>query len=96
MLGNLIERPLYKPEPSPVSQAREALPLQVTEVGMAGAGSRERVRERRARLLRPVQIWVPDVNAAWFAEEAQRQSRALAASEHARRDQAYVDSISQW
>jgi hypothetical protein len=67
---------------------------------MTGAGSRNRVREHRARLraqgLRPVQIWVPDVNAAGFAEEAHRQSRALAASDYATQDQTFVDSISEW
>lgn len=67
---------------------------------MTDTGSRNRVREHRARLraqgLRPVQIWVPDVNAAGFAEAAHRQSRAVAASDHADRDQAFVDSVSEW
>lgn len=62
--------------------------------------SRARVREHRARLrkqgLRPVQIWVPDVRAPGFAEEAHRQSRAVAASGAAAADQAFVDSISEW
>lgn len=63
-------------------------------------GSRQRVREHRARLraqgLRPVQIWVPDVGAPGFAEEAHRQSRAVSASTHADDDQAFVDSVSDW
>lgn len=67
---------------------------------MSDSGSRRRVREHRARLreqgLRPVQIWVPDVRAPGFAEEAHRQSRAVAASEHAREDQDFVDSVSEW
>lgn len=67
---------------------------------MSDAGSRGRVREHRARLraqgLRPLQIWVPDVNAPGFAEEAHRQSRAVAASGHAADDQAFVDSVSAW
>jgi Protein of unknown function (DUF3018) len=62
--------------------------------------SRARVREHRARLrkqgLRPIQIWVPDVRAPRFAEEAHRQARAVAASRAAADDQAFVDSISEW
>ncbi len=67
---------------------------------MTDTGSRSRVRAHRARLraqgLRPVQIWVPDVTAEGFAAEAHRQSRAVAASEHANDDQAFVDEISEW
>lgn len=67
---------------------------------MADTDSRNRVRAHRARLraqgLRPVQIWVPDVTAEGFAAEAHRQSRAVAASEHAEEDQAFVDEISEW
>jgi len=64
------------------------------------SNSRARVREHRARLrkqgLRPIQIWVPDVRAPRFAQEAHRQSRAVAASRAATDDQAFVDSISEW
>jgi Antitoxin MazE-like len=67
---------------------------------MADTDSRNRVRAHRARLraqgLRPVQIWVPDVTAEGFAAEAHRQSRAVAASQHADQDQAFVDEISEW
>jgi hypothetical protein len=60
--------------------------------------SREKVRRHRDRLraqgLRPVQIWVPDTRAPGFAEEARRQSAAVATSEHAEEDQAFVDAIS--
>lgn len=67
---------------------------------MADTGSRRRVRAHRERLraqgLRPVQIWVPDVTAEGFAAEAHRQSRAVAASEAAGDDQAFVDSASDW
>jgi hypothetical protein len=67
---------------------------------MADTGSRRRVRAYRARLrkqgMRPVQIWVPDVAAAGFAAEAHRQSRAVAESETAEEDQAFVDAISEW
>lgn len=67
---------------------------------MPDTGSRHRVRAHRAKLraqgLRPVQIWVPDVTAEGFAAEAHRQSRAVAASEQAEADQAFVDEISEW
>ncbi|HEX8094911.1 antitoxin MazE family protein [Jatrophihabitans sp.] len=67
---------------------------------MAGTTTRARVRAYRARLrsqgLRPIQIWVPDVTAPGFAEEAHRQSRAVAASLEAGSDQAFVDSVSDW
>jgi hypothetical protein len=39
---------------------------------------------------------VPDVRSPGFAEEAHRQSIAVAASEHADDDQAFVDSVSIW
>jgi hypothetical protein len=58
----------------------------------------ERVRVHRARLraqgLRPIQIWVPDVRAPEFAAQAHAQSGAVAASEHADDDQAFVDALS--
>jgi hypothetical protein len=67
---------------------------------MADTDSWRRVRAHRDRLraqgLRPVQIWVPDVNAEGFAAEAHRQSRAVTASDAADDDQAFVDSISEW
>ncbi len=67
---------------------------------MADTDSRRRVRAHRERLraqgLRPVQIWVPDVNAEGFAAEAHRQSRAVAVSDAADDDQAFVEEISEW
>lgn len=48
----------------------------------------------RAQGLRPVQIWVPDVRAPEFIYEAHRQSAAVAASEQATEDQAFVDAVS--
>lgn len=57
-----------------------------------------KVREHRQRLrrqgLRPIQIWVPDVGASAFRSEAHRQSLAVAASAHARDDQAFIDAVS--
>ena len=59
-----------------------------------------KVRQHRERLraqgLRPVQIWVPDVRAASFREQAHRQSKAVAESNHAQEDQAFIDAVSAW
>ncbi|HUO39460.1 MAG TPA: antitoxin MazE family protein [Mycobacterium sp.] len=59
---------------------------------------RDRVRRHRERLrqrgLRPIQLWVPDVNAPEFVREAHRQSALVAASEQDRDDQAFVDAVS--
>ena len=61
--------------------------------------SREKVRRHRDRLrkqgLRPVQIWVPDVRAPSFADQAHRQSLAVAESSMAYEDQAFIDAISE-
>lgn len=61
--------------------------------------SRDKVRAYRERMrkqgLRPIQIWVPDVRAPSFGLEAHRQSQAVAASEGAVDDQAFIDSISE-
>jgi hypothetical protein len=58
---------------------------------------RERVSSHRARLralgMRPVQIWVPDVRSPQFADEAHRQSAAVASSRHADDDQAFIDAL---
>ena len=60
--------------------------------------SRERVRRHRERLrqqgLRPIQVWVPDVNAPEFIREAHRQSTLVASSESESDDQAFVDAVS--
>jgi hypothetical protein len=62
--------------------------------------SREKVRTHRQRLrqqgLRPIQIWVPDVHAPGFAEEAHRQSLAVANSPQEKDDQDFVDAASSW
>jgi hypothetical protein len=58
----------------------------------------KRVRSHRQRLrdqgLRPIQIWVPDTRSPKFARQAHRQSAAVAASDHAAVDQAFIDAIS--
>ena len=62
--------------------------------------SRTKVGEHRARLrakgLRPIQIWVPDVRSPSFKTEAHRQSQAVAASPQAAEDQAFIDAVSEW
>ena len=58
----------------------------------------KRVRDYRKRMraqgMRPIQLWVADVRSPGFAAEAHRQSAAVAASEHAADDQAFIDAIS--
>ena len=60
--------------------------------------SRDKVRRYRERMralgLRPIQIWVPDTRNAAFAEEAHRQSLAVAQSQNAISDQDFIDAIS--
>jgi hypothetical protein len=62
--------------------------------------SRVRVREHRERLraqgLRPIQIWVPDARSPAFRSQAHRQSAAVAVSAHAREDQAFIDTATDW
>lgn len=52
---------------------------------------RDRLRQQG---LRPIQIWVPDVRSPAFKAAAHLQSAAVAASVHARDDQAFIDAIS--
>jgi hypothetical protein len=62
--------------------------------------NRERVAAHRDRLrkqgLRPVQIWIPDVNSPEFKEEARRQSLLIAQSPQEQDDLAFVDSLIDW
>ena len=62
--------------------------------------SRDRVRAHRERLrrrgLRPIQIWVPDVRSRAFAREAHRQSLRVGNSALERKDQDFVDAVSEW
>jgi hypothetical protein len=44
--------------------------------------------------LRPVRIWLPDLDARKFRAEAHRQSLAVATSAHAREDQNFTDAVS--
>ena len=71
----------------------------MTSASKTPGSTREKVRRHRARLreqgLRPLQVWVPDTRAPGFSKEARRQSLAVASSEHAEFDQAFVDAISE-
>ncbi len=59
----------------------------------------DKVRRHRSRLreqgLRPLQIWVPDTRLQGFSEEAWKQSLAVAGSEYAEADQAFIDAVSE-
>lgn len=55
------------------------------------AAHRQRLRERG---LRPIQVWVPDINSAGFAKEAARQARAVARADKQATDQEFVEAIS--
>ena len=48
----------------------------------------------RDRGMRPIRLWVTDVRTLEFETEAHRQSAAVAASEHAADDQAFIDALS--
>ena len=51
----------------------------------------------RAAGFRPVQIWVPDVNAPGFAEACRRQARAVAKSDRAGDEiMRFVASVYEW
>jgi hypothetical protein len=67
-------------------------------MGQKRRSTATRVQAHRSRLraqgLRPVQIWVPDVRAAEFVRQAHQQSQAVAESEHAAADQAFIDRVS--
>jgi hypothetical protein len=62
--------------------------------------TRAKVQRHRDALrdmgLRPIQIWVPDVDARSFRAAAHRQSLAVAKSAHEAADQAFIEAISDW
>ena len=64
----------------------------------AASPSRDKVRNYRARMrakgMKLVQVWVPDLNSPAFKSEARRQSRLIASSPHEAEDQAFIDAIS--
>ncbi|WP_431271367.1 antitoxin MazE family protein [Dankookia sp. P2] len=65
---------------------------------MSAKAKRGKVRRYRENMrrqgLRPLQIWVPNRQASSFAEELQRQVRAIAESEQEKADIACVEAIS--
>jgi hypothetical protein len=67
-------------------------------VGSIRPTSREKVRAHRKRLrrqgLRPIQIWVPDIRSPSFKTKAHRQSLAVANSRFAKKNQDFIDSVS--
>ena len=54
---------------------------------------RDRLRDQG---LRPIQIWVPDIDSRSFRAAAQRQSLAVANSAGETAEQAFIESISDW
>ena len=50
-------------------------------------------RRMRARGLRPVQIWVPDVRSERFAQEAERQGALVARADQLSDDQEFVEAV---
>ena len=64
------------------------------------AATRLKVREHRQRLrakgMRPIQIWVPDVRSPEFSAEARRQSQLVAQSAQEPEIQALIDSLAEW
>ena len=52
-------------------------------------------RRMRARGLRPLQVWVPDVRTESFAAEARRQASAIAHADQSGDEQAFVEAISE-
>jgi len=54
----------------------------------------EHRKRLRAQGLRPVQIWAPDVRSETFAQEAHRQSRAVAATGARSDDMDFVEDVS--
>jgi hypothetical protein len=59
--------------------------------------SRDRVRAYRERLrtqgLRPIQIWVPDVNSPEFRDAAHRESLPIAQRSAEEDEQQFIESI---
>jgi Protein of unknown function (DUF3018) len=62
--------------------------------------SRTKVAAHRARLrakgLRPIQIWVPDVRSPEFKAEAERQARLVATDPHEAEITAFIEAAADW
>ena len=51
-------------------------------------------RRMRERGLRPLQVWVPDVQTATFVAEAHRQAALIAGADESSDDQEFIEAIS--
>jgi len=89
-----------KPHRAKVSRRRAGRAKPTAKTPAAAKPSRDKVRAFRQRMrakgLRLVQMWLPDVRTAHFAAEAERQSLLANRSPFAAADQAWVDSMSDW
>ncbi len=65
-----------------------------------GNSTKVKVQEHRDRLrtqaLRLIEVWAPDVRSPSFRAAAHRQSAAVAASDHATEDQAFIEAVADW
>jgi hypothetical protein len=67
-----------------------------TKPKSSAAKVRAHRQRQRAKGMRLLQIWVPDVRSPAFRKEAHRQSALVAASPQAKEDQDFIDAISWW
>ncbi|MGQ3302351.1 antitoxin MazE-like protein [Reyranella sp.] len=68
-----------------------------TKRAQAHACKASRHREAlRAPRLTSIQVLLPNVRSTVFRKEAHRQSLAVARSDRARRDQAFIEAASNW
>jgi hypothetical protein len=67
-----------------------------TKPKSSAAKVREYRERQRAKGMRLLQIWVPDVRSPAFRKEAHRQSALVAASPQEQDDQDFIDAISWW
>jgi Antitoxin MazE-like len=66
----------------------------VTSSGKSSQAKESARRRLRAQGLRPIQIWVPDVRAPGFKQQAHRQSLAVATSPRGNQDQSFINTVS--
>lgn len=52
-------------------------------------------RRLRAKGLRPIQFWVPDVHSPEFAKLAHQWSLKIANSPHEKEEQAFIDALAE-
>jgi hypothetical protein len=66
----------------------------VTSSGKSSQAKESARRRLRAQGLRPIQIWVPDVRAPGFKQQAHRQSLAVVTSPRANQDRSFINAVS--